>query len=147
MDVEKIITEIENKYHFDEKDYISKFSFHCAMKELAEKVQRESICDQRKELQDILAIFDKDCEELEKITSTQDIDLQNRSLKAAKEIWNIIPDQNSISIMATIIYNSVKHDYLNKKNKCNIPAAGWYCTRKAGHDGPCAAIEAIEVEY
>lgn len=25
--------------------------------------------------------------------------------------------------------------------KCNIPPAGWACTRKAGHDGPCAAIQ------
>lgn len=22
---------------------------------------------------------------------------------------------------------------------CSIPPAGWYCTRKLGHDGPCAA--------
>lgn len=24
--------------------------------------------------------------------------------------------------------------------KCRRPPAGWYCTRSAGHDGPCAAI-------
>jgi len=23
---------------------------------------------------------------------------------------------------------------------CNIPPAGWSCTRVAGHDGPCAAV-------
>jgi hypothetical protein len=23
--------------------------------------------------------------------------------------------------------------------RCNVPPAGWYCTREAGHDGPCAA--------
>ena len=23
--------------------------------------------------------------------------------------------------------------------KCEVPPAGWYCTRPAGHDGPCAA--------
>jgi hypothetical protein len=23
---------------------------------------------------------------------------------------------------------------------CKIPPAGWYCTRAAGHDGPCAAV-------
>lgn len=24
-------------------------------------------------------------------------------------------------------------------NPCKLPPAGWYCTRSAGHDGPCAA--------
>lgn len=24
--------------------------------------------------------------------------------------------------------------------KCTIPPPGWYCTRKAPHDGPCAAL-------
>jgi hypothetical protein len=23
---------------------------------------------------------------------------------------------------------------------CRIPPAGWVCTRRAGHDGPCAAL-------
>lgn len=26
-------------------------------------------------------------------------------------------------------------------SKCDVPPPGWYCTRVAGHDGPCAAIE------
>ena len=26
-------------------------------------------------------------------------------------------------------------------NKCTMPPKGWHCTRKAGHDGPCAAIQ------
>jgi hypothetical protein len=25
-------------------------------------------------------------------------------------------------------------------NECTIPPSGWYCTRGAGHDGPCAAV-------
>lgn len=25
--------------------------------------------------------------------------------------------------------------------KCDVPPAGWQCTRAKGHDGPCAAIE------
>jgi len=29
-------------------------------------------------------------------------------------------------------------------NGCAIPPAGWYCTRKACHDGPCAAIETAD---
>lgn len=24
--------------------------------------------------------------------------------------------------------------------KCEVPPAGWRCTREAGHDGPCAAL-------
>lgn len=24
--------------------------------------------------------------------------------------------------------------------KCTVPPEGWYCTRTAGHDGPCAAL-------
>lgn len=24
--------------------------------------------------------------------------------------------------------------------RCEVPPQGWYCTRKAGHDGPCAAL-------
>ncbi len=24
---------------------------------------------------------------------------------------------------------------------CKIPPSGWYCTREAGHEGPCAAIK------
>lgn len=27
---------------------------------------------------------------------------------------------------------------------CNVPPEGWYCTRKPGHDGPCAAYPAGE---
>jgi len=26
-------------------------------------------------------------------------------------------------------------------NACDVPPQGWICTRQAGHDGPCAAIE------
>ena len=29
---------------------------------------------------------------------------------------------------------------------CNIPPAGWHCTRSGGHDGPCAAIPVSEHE-
>lgn len=25
-------------------------------------------------------------------------------------------------------------------NKCTLPPKGWKCTRKVGHDGPCAAV-------
>lgn len=25
------------------------------------------------------------------------------------------------------------------RNQCSLPPAGWYCTRNANHDGPCAA--------
>jgi hypothetical protein len=25
-------------------------------------------------------------------------------------------------------------------NQCEVPPEGWYCTREAGHDGPCAAM-------
>lgn len=24
--------------------------------------------------------------------------------------------------------------------KCDVPPPGWYCTREAGHNGPCAAV-------
>lgn len=39
---------------------------------------------------------------------------------------------------------------LFKKNEspvsvCDIPPPGWYCTRKPGHDGPCAAIELCDL--
>lgn len=27
----------------------------------------------------------------------------------------------------------------NAMTKCQVPPAGWYCTREAGHEGPCAA--------
>jgi hypothetical protein len=31
---------------------------------------------------------------------------------------------------------------------CQVPPLGWRCTRDAGHDGPCAAVEAPEdVEF
>jgi hypothetical protein len=26
---------------------------------------------------------------------------------------------------------------------CRVPPAGWYCTRGAGHDGPCAAVKLV----
>lgn len=28
--------------------------------------------------------------------------------------------------------------------QCDLPPLGWRCTRKAGHEGPCAAVEATE---
>jgi|SRR5581483_455793 len=31
-------------------------------------------------------------------------------------------------------------------DKCVVPPDGWYCTRKAGHDGPCAALPVVDVE-
>jgi len=30
---------------------------------------------------------------------------------------------------------------LRAGRKCSIPPAGWICTRAAGHNGPCAAVE------
>lgn len=30
---------------------------------------------------------------------------------------------------------------LAKAQECPLPPAGWRCTRRAGHDGPCAAVE------
>lgn len=27
------------------------------------------------------------------------------------------------------------------RDECPLPPAGWRCTRRAGHDGPCAAVE------
>lgn len=29
---------------------------------------------------------------------------------------------------------------LAQRNECPVPPAGWRCTRKPGHDGPCAAV-------
>jgi hypothetical protein len=29
---------------------------------------------------------------------------------------------------------------MNTVRKCNLPPPGWYCTREAGHEGPCAAM-------
>lgn len=29
--------------------------------------------------------------------------------------------------------------------ECPLPPAGWRCTRRAGHDGPCAAVEVDDV--
>ena len=26
------------------------------------------------------------------------------------------------------------------ENPCEVPPEGWFCTRKKGHDGPCAAV-------
>lgn len=35
-----------------------------------------------------------------------------------------------------------------EREECQIPPLGWRCTREAGHDGPCAAVEAPEdVEF
>ncbi len=38
--------------------------------------------------------------------------------------------------------NVLKHvfQHPSMKNICLIPPEGWFCTRKPGHDGPCAAI-------
>lgn len=30
---------------------------------------------------------------------------------------------------------------LLKQPRCTVPPTGWTCTRKAGHSGPCAAVE------
>lgn len=30
-------------------------------------------------------------------------------------------------------------EWLQSRNDCFIPPPGWYCTRKNGHEGPCAA--------
>lgn len=29
-----------------------------------------------------------------------------------------------------------------KQDVCTVPPKGWRCTREAGHEGPCAAVEA-----
>ena len=34
-------------------------------------------------------------------------------------------------------YEAAQYD----ANSCDVPPQGWLCTRQAGHDGPCAAIE------
>lgn len=33
-----------------------------------------------------------------------------------------------------------------KKERCTIPPAGWYCTRPKGHEGPCAAAQKEVIE-
>lgn len=33
-----------------------------------------------------------------------------------------------------------------EENYCEVPPAGWYCTRAKGHDGPCAAIPIMQSE-
>lgn len=30
---------------------------------------------------------------------------------------------------------------------CQVPPVGWRCTRKAGHDGPCAAAETDDADF
>jgi hypothetical protein len=34
---------------------------------------------------------------------------------------------------------------MSDESKCNVPPAGWYCTREKGHDGPCAAHPANSI--
>lgn len=39
-------------------------------------------------------------------------------------------------------------DYImNETTKCTFPPEGWYCTRGAGHPGPCAAHPTDQVVY
>lgn len=33
----------------------------------------------------------------------------------------------------------------SQPNPCRVPPPGWYCTRWAGHDGPCAAYLIVNV--
>lgn len=30
------------------------------------------------------------------------------------------------------------------RQTCRVPPSGWYCTRQAGHEGPCAALPSSE---
>jgi len=32
-------------------------------------------------------------------------------------------------------------------NACKIPPDGWWCSRQAGHEGPCAARETVPAQY
>ena len=35
-------------------------------------------------------------------------------------------------------------DICGANGTCDVPPMGWRCTRSAGHDGPCATVEAPE---
>jgi CYTH domain-containing protein len=49
----------------------------------------------------------------------------------------IIPEWISREVTDNPEYTNVR---LAQKGECPVPPAGWRCTRKPGHDGPCAAV-------
>ncbi len=38
-------------------------------------------------------------------------------------------------------YGMIAYGFVVYLAKCDVPPPGWYCTREAGHEGPCAAYE------
>ena len=37
--------------------------------------------------------------------------------------------------------------YREDQGRCDVPPAGWDCTRAPGHDGPCAAVPSMIREH
>lgn len=83
--------------------------------------------------------------------STEDTDAAIDEIKSeeAQNMYESILDNPSVYDMESLV-DSLESYAENKKafaanlragSKCNIPPAGWSCTRTAGHDGPCAAVE------
>lgn len=38
------------------------------------------------------------------------------------------------------MFEAIEMVLIDRAEGCRVPPDGWLCTRKAGHDGPCAAV-------
>jgi hypothetical protein len=46
-----------------------------------------------------------------------------------------------LQVLLAQLEKTIPKASLQMDNQCKVPPAGWYCTRQAGHGGPCAALE------
>jgi len=99
----------------------------------------EVICDEigHEKVAEILGAFND-------LGNMPNTDLFTAELRA-QGVDELIEENRACGLPFT---SSVSHQFaadfaanLRAGRKCNIPPAGWSCTRAAGHDGPCAAVE------
>lgn len=50
------------------------------------------------------------------------------------------PRRNLVKAAALLLAEIERLDRAQQHQECPLPPAGWRCTRRAGHDGPCAAV-------
>jgi hypothetical protein len=54
--------------------------------------------------------------------------------------WKTSPQNMDTGLHMMSLLERVEERLKATAQECPLPPAGWRCTRRAGHDGPCAAV-------
>lgn len=85
----------------------------------------------------------------ELIAGTRETPVTNDAIAEIKaqgvdeQVSQLEAEYGEIDDVCAMVFRDLRECAANLRagRKCDIPPTGWSCTRAAGHDGPCAAVE------